>query len=184
MDITNLKVIRESFGRVCYSHKTHEKDAEMLTETASKVKWVNIILIGITSGTLLTTFFGGQQLLIVSAIFSALTLAFSIFQLSFDPQDEAVRHKHAANSLWLIREKYISLMTDIINLSIKQDTIVKRRDDLINELDVVYKSAPTTSGKAYKKAQKALQLDEELTFKDKEIDQLLPESLHIQKLKK
>jgi len=29
MDKTNLQVIRESFGRVAYSHKTHEKAAEI-----------------------------------------------------------------------------------------------------------------------------------------------------------
>ncbi len=183
MDTTNLKIIRESFGRVCYSHKTHEKDAEMQSENASRVKWINILLIGITSGTLLSTVFGDQQLLVVSAIFSAITLGFSIFQLSFDPEKQSARHKLAANSLWLVREKYVCLMADIINSSIKQDTIIKRRDELICELDIIYKSAPTTSSKAYKKAQEALQLNEELTFSDKEIDQLLPDSLHIKKSK-
>ena len=179
MDKYNLQVIRESFGRVCYSHKTHEKDMEMQAKNVTIVKWVNIILIAITTGSLLSTLFAGQNLIFVGAIFSAITLGFSIFQLSFDPEKKATSHKQAANSLWLIREKYVNLMTDILSGHLKEDGIVKRRDDLLNELDVVYKSAPETSSRAYKMAQEALKFNEELTFSDKELNQLLPASLHI-----
>lgn len=179
MDKTNLQVIRESFGRVSYSHKTHEKEVEIQSRFVKIVKWVNIVLIAITTGSLLSALFVGKILVIVGAIFSAITLGFSIYQLSFDPEKKAARHKQAANSLWLIREKYVNLMADIINGHIKEDGIVRRRDDLINELDVVYKSAPETSSAAYKMAQQALKIDEELTFSDKELNQLLPASLHI-----
>ena len=179
MDKTNLQVIRESFGRVSYSHKTHEKEVEIQSRYVTIVKWVNIGLIAITTGSLLGALFAGQTLVIIGAFFSALTLGFSIYQLSFDPEKKAVRHKQVANSLWLIREKYVNLMADIINGHLKEDGIVKRRDDLLNELDVVYKSAPETSTEAYKLAQQALKIDEELTFSDKELNQLLPASLHI-----
>lgn len=184
MDTTNLQVIRESFGRVCYSHKTHEKDAEIQSGYATKVKWVNIALIAITTGSLLSTLFTEQNLIIISAIFSAISLGFSIFQLSFNPQKKAARHKQVANSLWLIREKYINLMADVINSSIKPNEIIKRRDELISELDLIYKSAPATSSAAYERARVALQLNEELTFSDKEINQFLPDSLHIMSAKK
>lgn len=184
MDKTNLRVIRESFGKVCYSHKTHEKEVQIQSRNVTKVKWINIVLIAITTGSLLSTLFAGQNLLIAGAIFSAITLGFSIFQLSFDPEKKAVSHKQAANSLWLIREKYVNLMADVINGHLKEDGIVKRRDDLLNELDVVYKSAPETSSVAYKLAQQALKIDEELTFSDKELNQLLPVSLHINGSKK
>lgn len=179
MDRTNLQVIRESFGRVSYSHKTHLKEVEIQSGYATIVKWINIVLIGITTGSLLSTLFTGQNLIIIGAIFSAITLGFSIFQLSFDPEKKAARHKQVADSLWLIREKYVNLMADIINDDIEEKEIVKQRDALINQLDLIYKSAPSTSSKAYKMAQKALKIDEELTFSDKELNQLLPASLHI-----
>lgn len=179
MDKTNLQVIRESFGRVSYSHKTNEKEADIQSRNVTIVKWVNIGLIAITTGSLLSTLFAGQNLIIVSAVFSAITLGFSIFQLSFDPEKKAARHKQVANSLWLIREKYVNLMADIINPSISKNEIIKRRDELTNELDLIYKSAPSTSSEAYKNAQLALKINEELTFSDKELNQLLPASLHI-----
>ncbi len=46
-----VQAIRESFGRVVYSHKTHEKAREIQSRRASLVKWVNILLATATSTT-------------------------------------------------------------------------------------------------------------------------------------
>jgi len=178
MDKTNLQVIRESFGRVVYSHKTHEKNAEIYSCRATAIKWANIILTTLTSGTLVSTIIANQNILIyISATLSALTLAFIIFQLSFNPETEAEKHRQIAKELWYVREKYVNLMADLLNQKISEETIVSRRDNLIEELKMIYKFAPITSTKAYGKAQKDLKINEELTFSDEEIDQFLPQEL-------
>lgn len=185
MDNTNLQVIRESFGRVAYSHKTHEKDAEIESTKIPRIKWGNIILTTITSGGLLATIItDNKSLTIITAIFSALSLAFTIFQLSFNPSEEAEKHRAIAKELWFIREKYVNLMADLINNKLTDEVISKHRDTLTNELRLVYKFAPNTSSKAYKKAQDALKLNEELTFSDKEIDDFLPENLKLSNITK
>lgn len=182
MDKTNLQVIRESFGRVVYSHKTHEKNAEIHSCRATAIKWVNIILTTLTSGTLVSTIITNQNILIyISTALSALTLAFIIFQLSFNPETEAEKHRQIAKELWYVREKYVNLMADLLNQKISKETIVSRRDNLIEELKMIYKFAPITSTKAYHKAQKALKINEELTFSDEEIDQFLPQELKSKK---
>jgi hypothetical protein len=64
-----LQAIRESFGRVVYSHKTHEKAREIQSRRAVLVKWVNIVLTTVTSATLLSTVITNQKaLLYVSAV--------------------------------------------------------------------------------------------------------------------
>lgn len=185
MDKTNLQVIREAFGRVVYSHKTHEKEAEIQLGYANWVKWINIILIAVTTGSLLKAIFSNEQIyVIVSAITSVLTLGFSIFQLSFNPEQKGSKHKQVANSLWLIREKYIGLMTDIITGALNKSEITTRRDAFISDLDLIYKSAPSTSNQAYEKAREALQIKDEFTFSDHEINQFLPVELHIKGAKR
>ena len=180
MDKTNLQVIRESFGRVVYSHKTHEKDAEISSCYATATKWANIILTTITSGTLITTIIINQSILIyVSAVLSSITLAFAIFQLSFNPEEKTEKHRQLAKELWYVREKYVNLMADILGEIINDDTMTTRRNNLIEELNLIYKFAPTTSTKAYKKAQEALKINEELTFSEEEIDQFLPNELKL-----
>lgn len=182
MDKINLQVIRESFGKVAYSHKTHEKGAEIADFHSSAVKAINVILTTATSSTLLATLITDEIALgYISAIFSALTLAFIVFQLSFTPEQKVEKHRQAAKELWYVREKYLNLIADIMNESISNETITHRRDQLMEELKMIYQFSPATSSKAYKKAQDALKLNEELTFNNAEIDQLLPENLRLGK---
>lgn len=182
MDKTNLQVIRESFGRVVYSHKTHEKDAEIASSQVTITKWVNIVLTALTSGTLISTIVTNEIVLAyISAALATLTLASTIFQLSFNPEEKAEKHRQLAKELWYVREKYVNLMADIVNGRISDDTVAMRRNELIEELKFIYKFAPTTSPKAYKQAQQALKINEELTFSNDEIDQFLPTELKLNK---
>jgi len=182
MDKVNLQVIRESFGRVVYSHKTHEKAAEIEAGKGGAVKWFNVILVALTSGTLLTTIIVDKTVLIYTgAVFSAVTLGFIIFQLSFNPEEMAEKHRQVAKELWYVREKYVNLIADITNERISDESIAVRRDELIDKLNLIYKFAPIKSSKSYKKAREALKINEEMTFNDEEIDQFLPEELKLKK---
>ncbi|MFE9941639.1 SLATT domain-containing protein [Streptomyces hirsutus] len=174
----DVQAIRESFGRVVYSHKTHEKAREIEARTADRVKWVNIVLITLTSGTLLSSVVSDQKILLyVSAAVSAAAFAFTVFQLSFNPEKSAEQHRATAKELWYIRERYINLLADITSGNITD--IQARRDQLIEELRFIYRFAPDTSSSAYIAAQKALQINEEMTFSTEEIDQFLPEALRL-----
>ena len=184
MDTANLQAIREAFGRVVYSHKTHEKDCEMGNRRARATKWINVVLTTLTSGSLVTDlFFQCPSLPYISTILAATTLAFVIFQLSFNPEEVAEKHRQAAKELWYVREKYVSLLVDIKNGVLSEEAVTKRRDSLIEELKLIYKFTPPTSTSAYKNAQKALKVNEELTFTNEEINQFLPEDLWLKSRK-
>jgi hypothetical protein len=175
---SSTEAIRESFGRVVYSHKTHEKAREIESAKATLTKWINILLSTLTLGTLLSTVITSQKVLLYSSgIASGVTLAFVIFQLSFDPAKEAERHRATAKELWYIREQYIHLLSDIKG-DLDRVDIARRRDALVEELKLVYQFAPDTTSKAYQLARKALKISEEMTFSSKEIDSFLPASLH------
>ena len=75
-----------------------------------------------------------------------------------------------------MREQYINLLTDI--KSDRAGQRAERRDALINELKRIYAVAPDTSSSAYRRAQTALKISEDMTFSDDEIDRFLPNSLH------
>lgn len=185
MNNKNLQIVRESFGKVVYTHKTHEKDAEIWNCRSNIIKWINISLTALTSGTLVSTFFANQPILIyVSSGLSFLVLFFLIFQISFNPDEMVEKHKNIAKELWYIKEKYLSLISDIMSESIGDEAAIIRRDNLIDELKMIYKFSPETSGRAYKKARKVLKIDEESTFSDAEIDMFLPSSLKISSDKK
>ncbi|MFD6309771.1 SLATT domain-containing protein [Streptomyces nigra] len=175
--VANVQSIRESFGRVVYSHKAHEKARELEASKADQAKWINIVLVTLTSGTLLTSVITDQRILLyISSGASALALAFTVFQLSFTPEKVAEQHRAAAKELWYIRELYLHLLTDI-QADPQSVDIPRRRDELLEKLNHVYRLAPDTSSSAYRAAQRALQIDEDMTFSSAEIDRFLPEAL-------
>jgi hypothetical protein len=175
---TLLMSIRESFGRVVYTHKTHEKQIELLARNLTVARWTEAILISLTAGGAITVLFGtGFWFQLITAILASVATAVTIYQLSFDPDHVIQDHRKCARRLWLIREKYINLLADLTDGAIDEEEGRKRRDILLKELQEVYSDAPDTSPKAYSVARTALKIKEEMTFTDEEIDKFLPKPL-------
>ncbi len=175
--------IRDCYGRVVYSHKTHEKCAEILLKQYNRIKLAQISLAAITTGSFLVTIFEqGKISAIVGTICSAILLMINTYTKDKDLGEIAQKHRNTANDLWNVRESYLSLIADIPSNCIDFDNIRKRRDELQKELASIYQSSPATNSPAYKQAQEALQVNEELTFSDEEIDKLLPKTLRKDKL--
>lgn len=173
-----LSQIRECYGRVVWTHKTQEKCADIIWERHKWIKIIQIALSAITTTGILVAVFGENQPVgLVAAIFSALLFGLNTYTKDYDLGEIAQKHTVAANNLWDIRERYLSLITDIHSDILSVEQIRKRRDELQDDLLNVYKGSPRTISKAYKKATKALNLNEEMTFNDQEIDNLLPKEL-------
>jgi len=124
----------------------------------------------------------GRPFDIVSAVLASLSLLVTIYQFRFNPDQLIQAHRAAAKKLWLIREKYIALITDLSTDAIDSNTARQKRDALVQDVSAVYETAPSTNSRAYQAAQNALKINEEMTFSDKEIDQFLPASLHRAKM--
>jgi len=178
-----LAQIRECFGRVVYSHKTHEKQADIFRGKDTFWTWMQIILSVVASGSFLATFsdlFGFDKWFsLLGAVLTALVAAINLYFKNFSYSAESLRHKETAIQLWDIRETYISLITDLTTMSISIEKAKIIRDELQIKLQDVYKNAPQTTTKAYFKAQDALKFKEDLTFLPHEIDMFLPDKLRL-----
>lgn len=170
--------MRECFGRVVYSHKTHEKCADILLKRLSRMKLTLIVLSSITAVGCFSLLFGTEKIgAIITSFISAILLCFTLYTKDYNLAELAQKHRQAANNIWLIREKYQSLITDLTIGEKPLETIQHERDTLMEDLHLAYSSAPSTTYKAYKKAQQALKYSEDMTFSDAEIDAFLPTGL-------
>ena len=170
--------LRECFCRVVYSHKTHEKQSDILVKRLLRIKLCQIILSAIVTGSFIFRFLGvGEISFIIGVIVSAVLLGLTLYIKDYNLGECAQKHKQAANDIWLIREKYQSLITDLAIEEKPLEAVQQDRDVLMEDLHVVYSNAPTNSPKAYRAAQKALKQNEEMTFLDEEIDAFLPTEL-------
>jgi len=168
--------IRECYGRVVYSHKTHEKCSDILTHRHNIIKIIQIILSALTTTGILVVIFGEEKFIvgIFSALLSTALFALNTYVKGHDLGELAQKHSDTATDLWDIRENYLSLLTDIQAKIISVDSLIEKRDLLQKRLSGLYKGCPRTINRAYSRASKALQINEELTFSDKEIDLFLP----------
>lgn len=114
---------------------------------------------------------------IVTVLLSTLLLVLNSYTKDYDLGEIAQKHRQAGVDLWIIREKYLSLLTDLRLKATTLDEMRSRRDLLMEELHAVYAGSPSTNYKAYTAAQKALKKLEDMTFSDKEIDAFLPDEL-------
>lgn len=170
--------VRECFGRVIYTHKTHSKMADRAAKTLKRLKLAQIALSSFTaSGAISIIFSNDFPLKLATAGVSLATVALTAYMKGFDPGAVAQRHRDTAADIWPIRESYLSLLTDIVGGADDISFFRQRRDELQTALAAIYKGAPDTDGKAYNDAQIALKQNEEYTFSDAEIDVFLPTQL-------
>jgi hypothetical protein len=170
--------LRECYGRVVYSHKAHEKCADILLANQSRIRISQIVLSAITTAGFIGAAFGaGKIAAIMGLIVSTVLLALNSYTKNYDLGEMAQKHKQAANDLWIIRERYLSLLVDVRMREKPLETLQEHRDVLAEQLHKIYTASPSTTSKAYKEAQEGLQKREDMTFTDAEIDAFLPNEL-------
>jgi hypothetical protein len=173
-----LDVVREEFGRVAYSHKTHFKMVDRLNSRILWEKRANAALLALTTGdTVGVLVSDAHWAKVVAVVLSALALVVTVYGLSRNRDRSLEQHRRTALALWVLREDYIHLIGDLKAGAISDDDGRARRDALTKAAARIYASAPDTDAKAYQAAQKALKTDEELTFSQHEIDIMLPAAL-------
>lgn len=170
--------LRECYGRVVYSHKTHEKCADILLCRQGRIRVFQIALSAMTTAGFIGAIFGaGKVGAVLGLIVSTVLLALNSYTKSYNIGELAQKHKQAAIDLWLIREKYLSLLVDLAMREKPIEALQEHRDKLVEQLHQVYAGAPNTTLPGYKKAQEALQKLQDMTFTDAEIDAFLPTEL-------
>lgn len=168
--------IEEAYDKVVYTYTTQHKQAEIIAKRNSRLKILQIVLSAITSCGVFAVLLGANDSLNrLNAVLSTVALALSYYLSVANLDVQELKHLDTANSLWVIREKYLSLLTDFDVLPIVD--IAKRRDELMEEVAKIYDVAPKTSEDAYKEAQKALKENEEQYFSREEKNKLVPEKL-------
>lgn len=171
--------IENAYGKVVYTFTCHNKRAHIYSRLEDILSWSDIILTAITAGGLLALLFSNEKALaIISACCAALSLMINLYQKDAKLTQRAEQHRAFAQLLWLPREKYISLLTDAPALT--TEVIQARRDQLSNEVNIIYSNQPITGGLAYKQAQRAIKRNGEQFFERQELNNMLPEQLRRQ----
>ncbi len=183
----NYNNIMETYGRIVYTHKTHEKAVERLNKKVKCVKLIQIILLSVTSAGIissLTNFFSPlfkvypNSSIYFNLLIIGLTLVAtgcSIYDLCSSEREDLQAHKVTAIQLLFMRDKYLRLISDYKDDLINKSEFIEKRNELFNQLSRIYEESPTTTSKDYREARNGLKNNEEYTFNAGEVERFLPE---------
>lgn len=168
--------IREAYGKIVYSETCHNKLINRLEKRNYWLRLAQVPLSAASATGLIYSYLSYCHIAItISTLVTMLLLVLQLWELIARYGENINLHKLATDKLWKIREEYVSLLTDFEYLS--QSEIILKRDNLQNRTYDVYFNYPRTDRASYLEAQKALKCEEEQTFSDDEIDNLLPNSI-------
>ena len=172
-----LACARELYGRVVYSHKTHEVERELWADVVFRMNVSNICLAAVTTiAAVIAASLKPTWAMILTAILAAASICFIIWQASFDPAGKEAQHRAAAKELLWIREQFLLLIAHCNAPSPNVADLQRSLDMLTLQITAAYKFSPSTSPKAYKMAADRLKHGE-FTFSDDELDAFLPLAL-------
>jgi hypothetical protein len=170
--------IRDSYVKILWTHKIQEKSADLKLVLHRRLKVLQIVLSALTTTSILYSLFKDNQMgAIIGAVAAATLFGIDAYTKDYDLGAAAQKHANTALQLLVIREKYLSLLTDIKCLSINLEAIVERRDNLLLEYTQILTSAPRTNDSAVKEASKALNKNKDSTITEDEAEGLLPDFL-------
>lgn len=176
-----LAQIREIYGRIAYTHKTHEKQADICSDLDRRQRRVRVVLTAVSSGAFLASLTGllldKQWAALATSFIAVLVSVSSLGDKTFKHGEEMQQHRDTAAKLWNLRESYLSLIVDLKASACTLDEGRSKRDHLQEKAEAILADAPRTTAKAYERAQEGLKLKEDLTFTEREIDLLLPAQL-------
>lgn len=168
--------IEDAYGKLLYSYTSQIVEAGRLAKKNIRLKWAQFILSALSTGGFIGLLITNQQVLVwVGGLCSTALLILTAYFKDIDFSALQKKHLDTSNKLWLVREKYISLLTDFCSL--ENDRIVSVRDTLQKETSKIYDEAPITSDKSYSIAKMLIKDKEGQFFSRDELNKMLPQHL-------
>ncbi len=179
VDLLALKgLVRSTYGRVCWTHKIQEKQAEIDITIYNIMEIIDITCSAIVGVGIISLFFTENfWIKLFSAIISFCSFFVGLFFKSYDLKGKATLHKKTAIKLLSVREKLKVLIIEIKTEKKDFEVLSKEYQEINELLDTIYEEAPNTGNMAVNKARRALSISKDNEITDDEIDRDLPEEL-------
>ncbi len=176
--VTLLDHIRLSFGGVVHSYRAHTEFAERLSRRVWYLRLGELTLIGgALAAAIASAIRGDMRWAVVAAVLSGIALALFTIYVAVNLEARIYAHRWCAARLWLIREKYRALLSEVRDGVLDLDALRLRRDALLQELHSIDEHAPMLDRPVYQSARQSLATADEAVLSDEEIDRFLPQSL-------
>ena len=173
--------LKEAYGQLVYTYTACFKESYIRSCFYNCLKTFRIVLSSASTLGFFSIIISDSQTLIwITGLISVILLVYTLLFKEFEQVLQSIEHyESCSKELWIIRERYKSLITDVPYIDIED--IKSNRDTLLKETDKIYKKFKKTGKLAYRLAQKALKNNQEQYFEQDELNSILPEHLRSEK---
>jgi hypothetical protein len=169
--------IRVSFGSVVSAYEGHAAAAARLARWSWYARLAILLFVGLGAGSSLAAVLRGGWFTVAAPIVGGVAFIASAVYMAIDPEKRVYAHRSTAARLWLICEKFRSLLAEMHDQLIEVPAIAHRRDALLKEVAEMFELAPPADRATYAIAKTTLRGAHGGGYSDEQLDQFLPVSL-------
>ncbi|HEX6974622.1 MAG TPA: SLATT domain-containing protein [Vicinamibacterales bacterium] len=175
--VTQLDLLRVGFAGAVHEYEGHLAAAQRLSTRLLQIQVGELVLMAAALGFSVTAFLRlDVKYVVASALFAGVALATFAIYVALNLPSRIYAHRWCASRLWLIRERYMELLSEVHDGVLTPEGIHARHDQLVREIHAVVEHAPMLDRATYSMARQTASSGKPLT--DNEINAILPPSLH------
>jgi hypothetical protein len=167
--------VRLTFGQVAQNYTAHADAAERLAGAVRRIRMTVLALLVISAiAAIVTLLRPTRNFEISTALAAGLALTAYIVSLAVGLESRVQAHRLCAQRLWIIVERYRSLLAELQDGMVDEPALLRRRDDLIAAINTVYEQPFPIDQPALE----SIRLAGGEMIGDDAINRMLPASLH------
>jgi SMODS and SLOG-associating 2TM effector domain family 4 len=145
--------VRLNFDQTSQNYTVHARAAERLAALTTIVRMGVLVLMGVATAAAMTSLIVPQRpFLIVAAVAAGLAFAAHASYLASGVEGRVNAHRSCAHRLWLVCDRYRSLLGEMEDGLLDSASILRRRDELSAQVHAAYDQGFTLDQNAYEGA--------------------------------
>ena len=145
-----LDHVRLNFDRVSQNYMVHAKAAERLARLTATVRIGVLALLGVATATaMLSVIDPRRSFQIATAVAAGLAFGAHAAYLAAGVEGRVNAHRSCAHRLWLVCDRYRSLLGEIEDRLLDSASILQRRDELSAQVHAAYDQGFSLDQNAY-----------------------------------
>lgn len=137
--LTVVDHVRLDSEHTAQNYTVHARAAERIVRLVFTCRIVIAALLAVaTSATMATLFFSGRGYQIAAVVATALALFTFATYAVLGLEARLFAHRSFAHRLWLVSERYRSLLAEVHEGMVDAPTLLRRRDELIHDVHAIY----------------------------------------------
>jgi hypothetical protein len=156
--------VRLNFSLAVQNYTVHARAAERLAAVTLRFRIAILVSFAIATGAIVVSLFRpGREYQIAAAVLAGLALAGQTLFMALGLENRVYAHRWFAHRLWLVCDRYRSLLAEIQDGLVDDAAILRRREILSEQVHAVYEQAFPIDQRAYETARQPLHGSENLS---------------------